>query len=273
MLTSFYQSTTGTVWQLRHGSGGLIRSVGAYHNVMVIRLYAFVTIASLLLYWSYFSNQGILKKTFMLLYGFLCVFVIFKAYSKAGFVILGLWAIIWCVMNRKYTFLFIFFTLLLIINFSYHNKIFTDISTTFYKERAAIEGIGDAKYVLAGRPVVWGYYLEKWRNLRTLNKVFGAGETAGSAHNDYLRVLICNGIFGLFIYIILLMVIGFKVIMNLISKKTPLTIVAVMLFLMWMVDSIGLTPGIYPGYQWLTWGFIGLSLKGIEGIDGLTASK
>jgi hypothetical protein len=30
---------------------------------------------------------------------------------------------------------------------------------------------------------------------------------------------------------------------------------------MWMVDSIGLVPSAYPGYQWFVWGIIGICLR------------
>jgi hypothetical protein len=42
-----------------------------------------------------------------------------------------------------------------------------------------------------------------------------------------------------------------------------------MILMMYLVDTIGLTPGIYPGYQWYVWGFIGLALRGVDGLtDG-----
>jgi hypothetical protein len=33
---------------------------------------------------------------------------------------------------------------------------------------------------------------------------------------------------------------------------------------MWIIDSMGLTPSVYPAYQWYVWGFIGLALKGVK---------
>jgi O-antigen ligase len=47
------------------------------------------------------------------------------------------------------------------------------------------------------------------------------------AHNDYLRSLVTNGIIGVTIYIIVLLLIGFLVIKNALKKMTPLNIVAV----------------------------------------------
>jgi hypothetical protein len=47
-------------------------------------------------------------------------------------------------------------------------------------------------------------------------------------------------------------------------ERSPLNVMAVMLFGMWLVDTIGLTPRAYPGYQWYVWGFIGLALRGVD---------
>jgi len=40
-----------------------------------------------------------------------------------------------------------------------------------------------------------------------------------------------------------------------------------MIFIMWLVDTLGLAPGLYPAYQWYVWGFIGLALRGVEGLS------
>jgi hypothetical protein len=37
-----------------------------------------------------------------------------------------------------------------------------------------------------------------------------------------------------------------------------------MIFFMWLVDAMGLTPGAYPSYQWFAWGFMGLVLRGVD---------
>ena len=48
---------------------------------------------------------------------------------------------------------------------------------------------------------------------------------------------------------------------NLIRRVDPLAVAGFMVFLAWMVDTIGLVPSAYSGYQWFVWGMIGLSLR------------
>ena len=45
---------------------------------------------------------------------------------------------------------------------------------------------------------------------------------------------------------------------------SPLNVMAIMIFVMWLVDTVGLHPSLYPSYQWYVWGFIGLSLRGLD---------
>ena len=67
------------------------------------------------------------------------------------------------------------------------------------------------------------------------------------------------------------MSIGIKTVYNCLRQQTPLNIMAVMLIGMWSIDAIGLVPGAYPGYQIFVWGFIGLALRGVAGLDKDTA--
>ena len=69
-------------------------------------------------------------------------------------------------------------------------------------------------------------------------------------------------------YIIILLSIGFLVSKNAMNNMTPLNIVAVMVYLMYMLDTIGVSPSMYPGYQWFVWGFVGLALRGVDGLEG-----
>ena len=79
--------------------------------------------------------------------------------------------------------------------------------------------------------------------------------------------LISVRILSLVAYILLLVMIGWKIFRNLAQNFSRLNMAALMIFLMWLVDTIGLVPSLYPGYQWYVWGFIGLAFRGIEGLN------
>ncbi|MBW2062857.1 MAG: hypothetical protein JRI95_15030 [Deltaproteobacteria bacterium] len=264
MLMGVYQMATGEIWQLRHATGGLVRSVGIYHDAFSFRVYAYMTITAILLYWSYFSKNSFYMKMILAAYGLICLLVIFRIYSKAGYIIFIAWLFVWTIMNKKIGWLLVIIIGVLALNFFTGNKIFKDVATVFSKETAAIEGTGETRKILAGRSMVWESYLDRWRESEIFYKIFGLGTSAGAAHNDYLRVLVGGGIIGLLVYIALLVTIGWKIIITLVREKTPLHIMTLMIFLMWLIDTIGLVPGQYPAYQWFIWGFIGLALRGVK---------
>ena len=96
--------------------------------------------------------------------------------------------------------------------------------------------------------------------------MLGAGRNPG-AHNEYLRILYVNGIFGLAAFIIFLFRAGSQLLSHIKERASPLRVMGIMIFLMYFVDTIGLHPSIYPAYNWYVWGFIGLALSGVEGLE------
>jgi O-antigen ligase len=266
MMMGLYQAMTGTVWRVRQAAG-LVRNVGIYHDAFAFRSYAYMTITAIILYWSYFSKNKWISKLFLIGYGFACSVVVFKIYSKAGYAIFALWSTIWSIFNRKIVIIVLLAASVLAANFMMGNKLFTDVATVFYKETDAITGEGNRDLALGGRMYIWTDYWESYKNAGTFNQMFGLGVSGGGTHNDYLRVLMGGGILGLVVYVTLLGMIGWKVALKVLSRASPLTIMALMIYLMWLLDTIGLSPGLYPSYQWYVWGFIGLALKGVEGLS------
>ena len=51
------------------------------------------------------------------------------------------------------------------------------------------------------------------------------------------------------------------------KRWTPINVMSVMVFAMFMVDAMGMHPGQYPSYLWFVWGFISLALRGVDGLD------
>jgi O-antigen ligase len=94
-----------------------------------------------------------------------------------------------------------------------------------------------------------------------LTHLFGTGQMANGAHNDYLQVLFHGGYLGLSIYVALLCTVGWTIGRLLWQRLDIWAIAALFMFIMWMVDTIGLVPSVYSGYQWLVWGIIGFCLR------------
>ena len=271
MGMGLYQATTGHIWRYTQTAGNLVRSIGVYHDAVSYRQYVFQTLTAILLLWVYFYKKRMAARLFLLGYALVSLLVLFRAYTKAGFVILAVWTLVWTVLQRKFVSLAAIVVALFVVNAATGNRVFQDVQTAFSKEIAASEGTGETRYILSGRMVVWEDYWDRWKRGGFFVQFFGSGFSAGSAHNDYLRVLVSGGIVGLFAYVLLLLAIGFKVGRLVLREINPLSVMAVMIYLMWIIDTVGLVPGIYPGYQWYVWGMIGLALRGVEGLSPAAA--
>ena len=255
-----YQLATGTTWQSQ-AIEGISRNIGLYHDAIVIRQYALQTILAILLFGSLFAHQHILQLAGRLLYLSVATVVMAKAYSKAGFLTLGLWIGCWNGLQRRFASL----SMLVLLGFlggSYYASQHIDaILQIFHKEIDFIGGTGGAERTFNGRWYIWQEIFSEWGKLDWLARTFGSGRVALGAHNDFLLMLFHGGVFGLLIYLALLGTIGFRILVSLRRKADPLTIASLMAFLAWCVDAIGLVPSSYSGYQWFIWGIIGLSLR------------
>jgi O-antigen ligase len=255
-----YQLATGTVW-IQAQAEGLTRNIGLYHDAFTVRAYAFQTLLALLLYGALYVRSNPLVRAGIMTYAVLVMVVMLKAYSKAGILALALWALCWTALQRKYLMLSLLIAGAVGAGVLYSTTIVTNLVQLFHKEIGALGGKVEVARTLQGRWYGWQEMIAHWSHLPWFNKLLGSGEVAVGAHNDYLLVLFHGGLVGLCLYVLLLGAVGFRIVRHVREKADPLAVASLMLLLMWLVDTIGLVPSAYPGYQWFVWGLIGLSLR------------
>ncbi|MBN2469060.1 MAG: O-antigen ligase family protein [Deltaproteobacteria bacterium] len=264
---SVYQNLLGGVIRSEATIGGLIRNIGFYHDAYTIRLYCFQTLAALLLYWSYFlKGTEIISRAVLITMGSIILLTIYKIFSKAGYLSLISWFTIWVLARRKILVLVGVLIMVLGVAMLGDSRFYETIETVYSKEFHVMEGKGKTDQLFMGRVGVWKHALAEFRINSLPLKLVGDGSPHTGAHNDFLRALLGTGILGLVMYLVLLGVIGYGVLRRYLQSNTPLNVMALMIFTMWIIDAIGLVPGAYPGYQIFAWGFIGLALRG--SIDG-----
>jgi O-antigen ligase len=273
MLMGLYQAVTGYVWHERMAAG-LIRNVGMYHDGQVFRTTAFQTITAIILYWSYFLTPKVkflfVKKILLLMLTGLCILVLFKIYSKAAYMIGVIWFLIWIISRGQIRTLVLMIMIALFSSIIFGNQISNEAQQVFSKETTFLDTEEDdinsewnQKRTLGGRWYIWDEVMQEYYSRSLLVQIFGDG-SALAVHNDFLKYLLAGGIVGLLIYILLLIAIGIQIVENYLQERSALNVMAVMLLIMWIIDSMGLTPSVYPAYQWYVWGFIGLALKGVK---------
>jgi O-antigen ligase len=121
--------------------------------------------------------------------------------------------------------------------------------------------------LMGGRVGIWE---DRWANFTSaepFDQLFGLGNgAAGAVHNDYLRILIDNGLFGSVVYFVTLVFAGKKLISIYRSEHTglrkDLSLVGLLTLVNILVMSVSLWPSLYPNVQWFFWGFVGVVVNG-----------
>jgi O-antigen ligase len=268
---SAYQNILGGLIRSEATIGNLVRNIGFYHDAYTLRIYCFQTLAAVLLYWCYFlSGRRIISRGILLVISALALLGIIKLYSKAGYMVIAEWLVVWYVGRRKFLQLGVLALMVLVLSVTMERQV-QILDTVYSKEVGAMYGKEKSDRLFQGRVGDWKTALREFEQNSIALQLIGDGSPHTGAHNDFLRALFGTGILGLLIYCVLLVSIGIKTVYNCLRQQTPLNIMAVMLIGMWSIDAIGLVPGAYPGYQIFVWGFIGLALRGVAGLDKDTA--
>jgi O-antigen ligase len=197
---------------------------------------------------------------------------VFNLYSKAAILILVIWWITWSILRSKPHYLLwgsIGLGALLVMP---DNPVRQALETLFSKEIALGSGdLEDNRRVLAGRGFIWEQCWERWKKQGLEHKILGTGTSPGT-HNEFLRILFSAGLLGLLINIIVLAGVGLMLLKLIHVRRSAVDIIALMVFQMWLIDCTGLHPGLYPTYQWLVWGTIGLAIGGTQQVHEATVT-
>ncbi|MEW6247779.1 MAG: hypothetical protein AB1555_13865 [Nitrospirota bacterium] len=259
VAVGLYQLATGTVWRFEQ-SEGVIRNIGLWHDAVSLRVYALQTIFAVLVYGAMYAKRTNVPGVLLTwIYTGLTTAVLLKTYSKSGIFTLATWTACWTLLRRQYVALALVAAVGGVFAFWYGDGLIADIFQIYQKELGFLSGAVEKTRTFAGRWYGWQEMLAEWERFHWAAKLFGSGKVAIGAHNDYLQILFHGGALGLVIYVWLLLAIGARILGDLRRATDPLSVGALMLFTMWLVDAVGLVPSAYPGYQWFVWGMVGLS--------------
>ncbi len=261
MSLGLYQALTGFQWREAQAEG-LVRNIGIWHDGVNMRTYALQTIFGLLLYSAlYVKTRNIPLKVMTMGYLAISTVVMVRVYSKAALLTFALWVLCWTILRRQFAVLALLGIAGLLITTYYAGDLMDQIGTLFNKELGFVSGKVEGKMTFQGRWFGWMEMMAEWERLPPMSQLFSSGKLAIGAHNDFLQMLFHGGIVGLAMYLSLLIVIGVRIVRNLLAKADEMAVAALMMFLMWLIDAIGLVPSAYPAEQWLIWGVIGMSLR------------
>jgi hypothetical protein len=274
IATGVFEGVTGAHWRITAGEGGVTRNIGLYHDAITIRYYALQTILGLLLIGATGEKKSTPINILCLAYGAAAVFVIKGAYSKSGLLTLASWLFLWPLLRNNVKAIFGVVALVSITALYYSKEIMDSVGFVFVKEIAAVQGQVGVERTFAGRWYIWIDMMQDWRSLGAFSQLFGAGHVASGAHNDYLQILFHGGIVGLAIYSLLLIAAAWLIARALVVRRRDVfSVAALLVFIMWIIDTIGLVPSAYSGYQWFVWGIIGFGLRVEKGEKALASDN
>jgi len=213
------------------------------------------------------------KSIIIMLMLFISVIMIYKCYSKTGWITLIVIFLIWFVLQRKFIVASIFVFITAIIVFV--NPFAADFQKTFSSEINYVTHVDNTgETVFRGRLSRWGIGMQRFIELPVINKLFGAKKSIGNPENDYLRVLWQNGILGFLSYITLLCLTGYFLISRYAGTKEVVMLVGILVFIVFFISGIGSYSMYLPNLQWFMWGMVGFVIgKQRTKSMGIKASK
>lgn len=263
LATGIYQYIVGEASGLGvRGSGDLARITGFYHDSTNFRFYMIQSIISVLYYLGSFKLEG-LKKLFMLAFFAGCLFLVYQLYSKAGFAIIFVGGFLWYFLRGR-TLFAVGLALFLMSSYFVFDFVKEDIDELLrYEIQYSSDELNEElKYtLLRGRVGIWEQYLNFFGSVSPFRQFFGVRARGVAFHNDFLRYLISHGILGLIMYLLFLGRIFIRLVQVYLSTRSTLSVIALIVFSALMIDSLGLTPTLYPGYQIFTFGIIAVAVN------------
>jgi hypothetical protein len=251
IAVSIFQLQSGIVFQER-ATVGLTRYVGFYHDAFPTRFYGLMTLFSILLY------QTIFIKLFLIAMAGGALLSIYAVFSKAGVGVIGLWVVLLLLFSKsKVKQVFSIVVGISVIFLVFGDAVSSNIEQLFSKEVNYQSGENtDARYTLAGRGYIWQKYWNFWTTEQSVFFQWLGDGIIKPVHNEFLRVLMTNGIIG----VLLLVMFFLKQAKSTFKIHKNVRVFGMMLLGMYLVDCIGLVPGIYYYYNILVWGIFGILL-------------
>ncbi len=250
----------------------LMRVKGPYHSFWQ---FAFVGLQTTIVSFAWlsfpeFHNRNKFKLHISLFIIVILIFVIstimiFRSYSKAFWIAGFLVLVIGFILQRKY--ILAFFLPVIITVFFLLPQLNRDINKTFENEiNYFIHHTSPEQNIFRGRIIIWNKSLNKYLSLPFTQKIIGMGITHkrfidGYIENDFIRILLEQGIVGLLTYLSMLIMLIIVLTHKYYNTNDPIAFISVLSILALFILSTGANILYIPNVLWLVWGSAGFALS------------
>jgi O-antigen ligase len=192
-------------------------------------------------------------------------------YHRMSFIVVTIVFLLWTLINRRYA-VILTIAVLLMVSFplvvAFLPSFFADIYVT---ERVHGSTSSDPNGKISnatfhGRGGVWRKFMKKYEESDEFHQLFGIEMAGRAPHNDYLRVLITNGLIGLLIYLAMLLFIGLKLLRTYAMSRqhgdrfmTQFSLTALFIFIFYVLGSMTLAISLLSTITWFFWIFSGIT--------------
>lgn len=203
----------------------------------------------------YFKNTKFIKSLLLFIVIGLGILMVYKSYSKSGWLILVISFVVWFSLKKK--FILSLFVLVVVTVMMVLNPFAFDVRKTFDNEIDYMRGIGTKDRVFRGRLNQWELGMTRFRTQGPVNILFGSKEILAYPENDYLRVLWDNGILGFVVFLLLLGSSGYFLLHMYQMAREPIVLTGILVLIMHALNGIGSYPMLNSAFQWFMWGMVG----------------
>lgn len=245
------------------GTLTLGRLTGGYHGPFSLTLPLIIAIFAILffLYHKKHHEEDNKPRFVYILLLVSYAVIIFFTYHRMSYIVVLTAVLLWFIYSDvkfKPVFLAIMIAVIVYFGANFISNLFYDIYQPFDPRSNLYTG-----QALTGRFWLWRALLDNIAGANLFQKLLGVQIISRHPHNDYIRILYSNGVFGLISYLLLLGVIGFRVFRSLRVHSDDrfvfkIAFISVNIFLAYIFASITLAITIIPNICWFFWTFAGL---------------
>ncbi|MBI2280424.1 MAG: hypothetical protein HYU68_07015 [Bacteroidetes bacterium] len=241
-------------------SRGMDRIQGSFGDVVSYGIY--LTFCFLIATYFYFSRKREVPQfkrlRTVLIIGFLCVLTLINIHHVASYTIFFGLLLLFLVFNfksNKGAALVLSFMIFLIFYFFAQPIIEEKVAPLLATDIEVYEGEQDSDRLMHGRVGRWSHMVDIFSNENIFAQFFGYPSTLKysysfvgvGSHNDFIRILFLSGYFGLFYYLVVL-VIFYQRLKKLIGSTKYLTYGTLGILILY---SISITPTYYPPFMYI----------------------
>ncbi len=250
------------------GAYAFDRITGGYCDSFSFSLPIIFAILSILFLFQYNKKGGTTKRV-QKLYGVLLISyisIMIYTYHRLAYITLIVTIFLWSIYNkrRKLVLLLAAFT---ILSLPFTSNFLMEFYSDVYKPFLSSPDYSSmpVKHAFHGRWGIWEEQLSHFSNYSFSEKLLGKTIVASYVHNDFIRILVSNGIIGLTLYVYILGFIGKRInkMRNIYKEKKDefmhqLSIICQLIFITYVLASITLAITMISTPQWFLWSFCGI---------------